>query len=138
MASSAGAQENGDAEAARTTVLALERAWNLAEAHKDARAMEQLMANTLIYVDYDGTVMTKAQALAEVKKAPVEQPKIVTESMAAQVYGKTVVVSGVYRDAGTVHGKVYSHKGRFLDVWVEENGAWQCVASQATLIGKGN
>ncbi len=138
LVSSAFSQEMVTKEAVQAKVLALENAWNLAEAHKDVKAMEELMANSLIFVDYDGTVLNKAQILASAKTATAEPPKIVAESMAAQVYGKTAVVTGVYRDTGTVHGKAYSHKGRFIDVWVEENGNWQCVASQATLIGKGN
>ena len=131
-------QEMPNTEAVKAKVLALENAWNLAEAHKDAKAMEQLMANSLIYVDYDGTVMNKAQVLSGIKTAPSVQPKIVTESMAATVYGKTVLVTGVYKDSGVLHGKAYSRKGRFMDVWVEQNGSWRCVASEATLMGKGN
>jgi hypothetical protein len=26
------------------------------------------------------------------------------------------------------------HSGRFTDIWIQRNGEWKCVASQATLI----
>jgi|SRR5882672_4661808 len=138
LAASLFSQEMSGTEAAQAKVLALENAWNLAEAHKDARALEQLMANSLIYIDYDGTLMSKTQFLANVKAAAKEEQKIVTESMTVQIHGKTAIVTGIYRDTGMAHGKPYALKGRFLDVWVEENGNWQCVAAQATLVGKGN
>ena len=125
-------------EEVKAKILALENAWNLAEAHKDAKAMEQLMARELVFVDYDGTVLNKAQVLAGVRTSTSQQPKMEMESITARVSGKTVLVTGVYKDSGRLHGKAYSRKGRFMDVWVEqENGNWRCVASQATLMSKG-
>jgi hypothetical protein len=44
------------------------------------------------------------------------------------------VVVGVYREKGTRHGKRYLHRERFVDTWLNREGAWVCVASQSTLI----
>lgn len=44
------------------------------------------------------------------------------------------VVTGAYREKGTAHGKSYQHRGRFADTWVSQDGVWQCVASQSTLV----
>ena len=54
------AQGASDSEGEKTRILALENAWNLAEEHKDAGALEGLLAATLAYTDYDGTFMNKA------------------------------------------------------------------------------
>src|SRR5690349_12135238 len=51
----------------QTRILALETAWNRAEREKDTKALDGLLAGTLLYVDYDGTLMSKAQFLASVK-----------------------------------------------------------------------
>jgi hypothetical protein len=40
-------------------ILALENLWNRAEQTKDAAALDQLLAPSLIYIDYDGSIMTK-------------------------------------------------------------------------------
>jgi hypothetical protein len=50
-------------------ILTLEKAWNVAEEHKDIRALDQLLSSTLVYTDYDGSFMNKAQFLASVKTA---------------------------------------------------------------------
>ena len=67
------AQSTADVEAERTRILALENAWNLAEEHKDVKALDGLLASTLVYVDYDGSFMDKAQFMASIK-APLPAP----------------------------------------------------------------
>jgi hypothetical protein len=34
--------------------LSLEKAWNLAEEHKDVHALDQLLPSTLVFTDFDG------------------------------------------------------------------------------------
>src|SRR5258708_16923404 len=48
-------------------ILALETAWNHAEQNKDVAALDQLLASSLVYVDYDGSLQNKAQFLATPK-----------------------------------------------------------------------
>jgi ketosteroid isomerase-like protein len=129
-----GAQHTSDQEAEQTRILALENAWNLAEEHKDAQALNGLLADSLVYIDYDGTLMDKAQFMASVKAPSLHPEQIVNETMKAQVYGDSAVVTGVYREKGVEKGKSYLRRGRFIDTWVNLHGTWVCVASQSTLI----
>lgn len=131
---SAAAQSTGDVEAERTRILALENAWNLAEEHIDVKALDGLLASTLVYVDYDGSFMDKAQFMASVKAPSLHPEQIVNESMTAHIYGDSAIVTGVYREKGIAAGKPYLRRGRFTDTWVNQNGTWVCVASQSTLI----
>jgi ketosteroid isomerase-like protein len=118
----------------QSKVIALENAWNQAEERKDVQALDTILDNSLVYTDYDGTMLTKADFLATVK-APARHPEQqVTESMSAYVYGDAVVVTGVYHVKGTENGKPYLRRGRFTDTWISRSGAWVCVASQYTLI----
>jgi hypothetical protein len=128
------ARDAPDTEGERTRILALENAWNQAEEHKDTGALDGLLAATLAYTDYDGTFMNKAQFMASVKAPSLHPEQIVNESMTAQVYGDSAVVTGVYREKGVNHGKTYLRRGRFTDTWVSEDGTWRCVASESTLI----
>jgi len=48
-------------------VLALEKAWNHALEMKDAKALDMLLANTLVSVDIDGSVASKGEFLASIK-----------------------------------------------------------------------
>ncbi len=128
-----GSEETGG-DAAR--VMALETLWNQAEVDKDIRALSQLVPDTFIYVDIDGSLRTKSEFLESVKSGTEKPSEIRNEAMLAHAYANTVVVTGVYREKGTAGGKRYSRKGRFTDMWIRVDGGWQCVASQSTLIEK--
>ena len=128
------------ADAEKIKILALENAWNQAETSKDAKALDALLASTLIYVDADGKLMDKARFLASVKSSPVQFLHVVNEFMTAYMYGNSAVVSGTYRESGVENGvengKPYSQRGRFTDTWIKQDGAWVCAASQSTLISR--
>jgi ketosteroid isomerase-like protein len=131
-ASAAAMGQSADAD--KSKILALETAWNLAEQHKDVRALDELLGGNLVYVDYDGIIQNKVQFLASVSKPSLHPEQIVNESTTVYVYGTAAVVTGTYREKGVDKGKPYLRRGRFTDTWVYGNGAWQCVASQSTLI----
>jgi ketosteroid isomerase-like protein len=122
----------GDDSAARSKILALENIWNQAESSKDLKALDEIFDNKLIYVDLDGTLMTKADFLSRVKVAKIAQ--VVTESMSVEIFGSTAIVTGVYRAAGVNKGRIVAMRGRFVDTWVHENSTWVCIAAQATPI----
>jgi hypothetical protein len=132
MATAAQTPVQPDAE--QTKILALENAWNRAEETKDSKVLETLLDSTLVYIDYDGTLMDKAQFIASVKQPALHPEQIVNESMTAHLYAGSAVVTGVYREKGVNHGKPYLRRGRFTDTWVYRDNAWVCVASQSTLI----
>jgi ketosteroid isomerase-like protein len=128
------AQDQGDSAANRSKIIAFENAWNQAEERKDAKALDALMDNSLVYTDYDGTLKTKADFLTSVKATGHRPEQQVTETLDARVYGDTAVVTGVYRVKGVDKGKPYQRRGRFTDTWIHQNGTWVCIASQYTLM----
>jgi len=130
----ASAAQQAEHSPEETRILALENAWNQAEAHKDLRSLDQLLDGSLVYVDYDGSRMNKAQFMASISAPSLSADQIVNESQEARVYGDSAVVTGIYREKGTKSGKPYLRRGRFTDTWVFRNGVWVCVASQSTLI----
>ena len=127
-------QTGAQPDAEQTRILALENAWNLAEEHKDSKALETLLDSTMVYIDYDGSLMDKTQFIASVKAPALHPEQIVNESMTAHVYGGAAVVTGIYREKGVNHGKPYLRRGRFTDTWVYHDNSWVCVASQSTLM----
>lgn len=127
--SSAGAQ-SVEQSAVRTRILALEHAWNQAEAFGDLKALDDLFDNAMIYVDFDGTLLTKAEFLSRVKSQHVEQ--VTTQSMTVAVFDLTAVVTGTYLAREIKHGREVIRRGRFIDTWVYKNQTWVCVAAQDT------
>jgi ketosteroid isomerase-like protein len=128
------AQERAKTSDEEGRILALETAWNHAEESKDAAALDQLLAASLVYIDYDGSLMGKKEFLASIQQESLHPAQITNEEMTAKVYGEAAVVTGIYREKGTLKGKAYQRRGRFTDTWVKQQGTWQCVASQSTLI----
>jgi hypothetical protein len=126
------AQVAKDADGQR--VMTLETLWNEAEVHRDIKALDQLLADKFIYVDIDGSLKNKVEFLDSVKNPPEHLASVANETMAAQVYEGTVVVSGIYREKGTINGKPYSRRGRFTDTWIKQSSGWLCAASQSTVI----
>jgi hypothetical protein len=117
-----------------TKVLALEHAWNQAEAMKDTAALDALFDNSLVYIDFDGTLRTKSEFLARVKSPSSQPQQEITESMTAHGFRGSVVVTGVYVAKGVDKGKPYVRRGRFVDTWILQEKGWLCVASQSTPI----
>ncbi len=128
------AQKSTGSDPEQTRIIALENAWNQAEEHKDAAALDALLADSLVYVDYDGSYMNKAEFMSAIKAPSLHPEQIVNEAMTAHVYGDSAVVTGIYHEKGISAGKPYLRRGRFTDTWVKVNGTWQCVASQSTLV----
>ncbi len=127
-------QDRSKAGPDESRLLALESAWNLAEENKDINALDQLLSDTLAYTDFDGTFMNKAQFLTSVKNSTPTSDQITNVDVTVHLYGDSAIVTGSYREKGTVKGKPVLRRGRFTDSWVNQNGTWLCVASQSTLI----
>ncbi len=128
------AQESGKRRGEEGRIIALESAWDQAEQNKDATALANLLADNLVYVDYDGSLSNKQQFLASVKSASVSSEQINNEGVTVRLYNNVAVSTGIYRDKGVENGKPFQRRGRFTNVWINQNGAWQCIASQSTLI----
>src|SRR5215470_6367826 len=115
-------------------ILGLEKAWNLALEQKDVKALDMLLANTMVSVDIDGSVSSKTEFLASIKAPDYQPSQAITEQTNVQVYGDSAVVVGIFRVKGTDKGKPFVHRERFVDTWIKNKDAWQCVATTSTLI----
>ena len=126
-------QERSNASIEETQLIQLERAWNQAETGGDPSALAPLFEDTLVYVDYDGSLMNKAEYLRSVAN-PVSKPDhIRDEGMKTYVYGSTGIVSGIYRETGTAKGKPDSSgPSRSGTPWPDRNFSRRGVPRAAT------
>ena len=115
-------------------VKQLERAWNEAEARHDMVAVTNIVADSLTYVDFDGSIKNKREYLKDVTDTTFQADHLYDEGLNVTAYGNAAVVVGVYRETGKSKGKPYVHRVRFTDTWIKQAGVWRCVASQSTLI----
>ena len=112
----------------------LERAWNQAEAKQEVREVANLVDDTLVYTDYDGSIMNKAEYLKWVAAPEQKADHLFDEGLTVHVYGNAAVVTGIYRESGINKGKHYVIRSRYTDTWIKHEGVWRCVASHSTLI----
>jgi len=133
----AGAQHPPAVTAAdESKLVALENAWNQAQLHHDAQALEALVGDTFIYTDYDGTVMDKRKFLDDIKDVSYRATLVTNEDVKVHLYQNAAVVFGTYHTKGTYKGKPFEHRGRFTDTWIYSKDHWECVASHTNLMRK--
>lgn len=124
--------ENDDGSGAGTKIMALENVWNNAEKARDTAALDLILDNEMVYIDEDGSVLTKVQFLEHAKQTGPQLQTLVTSGVNVHVYGQTALASGTYRVSGVTRGRPFQRQGRFIDTWVLKNGSWVCVAAQST------
>ncbi len=125
-----------DVSADASKLIALENAWNQAQLHHDSKALNSLVSDAFVYTDYDGTVMNKAQFLADLKDPDYRASLIANEDTRVISYPNAAIVVGTYHTKGTYKRQAFEHYGRFTDTWLYQNNRWQCVASHTNLIKK--
>ena len=130
------AQQSGMSDDAGK-VLALETAWNHAIESKDTKAMDMLLADSLVAVESDGSYSTKGEYLAGFKSADFQPSQAVNEKNDVHMYGDTAVAVGIFRIKQIEKGKTVVHRERTIDTWVKVNGTWKCVAAVAVTIPSG-
>ena len=133
FSSSSFAQET-PSNADEIQIRQLERAWNQAEAAQQVKEVSNLVDDTLVYTDYDGSLMNKAEYLKWVAAPEQKADHLFDEGMTVHVYSNAAVVNGIYRESGTNKGKKYVIRSRYTDTWIRYGSIWRCVASHSTLI----
>jgi hypothetical protein len=117
----------------RTKIVALESAWNQAEEKGDIQALNLIFDDSMKYIDEDGSLLTKAQFIANAQAAGAHLHSLAMQEMSVRVYGETAQVEGSYPATGV--GRRKRHRGgHFIDTWAFKNGTWVCVVAQATPI----
>src|SRR5690242_11545889 len=90
MARDSGNQAGAD----ETKLIALENAWNQAQLHHDAMALNDLVSDSFVYTDYDGTVMNKARFMADLKDPAYRATLVTNEDMRVIPYRSLAIVIG--------------------------------------------
>jgi ketosteroid isomerase-like protein len=120
----------------QSRIIALEKAWNQAYKLGDRKALDGILDEQMVLINDDGSVQTKAEFLASVRKtnssSNSQDQQVAPESIKVHVYGNTAIATGVFRTKGIEGGKPYVRCERFVDTWLFKNGKWVCVATNAT------
>jgi ketosteroid isomerase-like protein len=130
LAGSALAQDNSSVE---SKIVAMEKAWNQAYKFRDKKALSEILHDSIVLVNDDGSLQSKKVFLSSVDAAKQsDQQQAEPESIAVHVFGDVAIASGIFREKGVENGNSYVRRNRFVDTWVNNGGSWVCVAASAT------
>ena len=111
-------------------ILALEDRRIEAMVAGDVQALEEILADDLIYTHTTARLDTKASFIDAVKTGKSNYRSIDRKDVEVRDLGDTAVVTG--------HAKFHvgdnKFEARFIDVYAKRNGAWQMVAWQSTRV----
>jgi ketosteroid isomerase-like protein len=107
-------------------ILALEATWGIAPLAGDLETVSRVTAEDWIGVGPAGQVMRKADLLDMLSSRPVPFETAVYDEVRVFVYGPCAVVISLFRGQGP--GVTFEQ--RFMRVYANREGRWQCVATQ--------
>lgn len=115
-----------------STVIALDKKRMDAMAAKDIAALNELIADDLIYCHSSARLDTKASLIGNMQSGSTVYHSVVPSDVKAQDLGDAVVLTGIAHIKVNSGGKAMDFGVRFTDVWAKRNGKWQMVAWQST------
>lgn len=122
-----------DSASVESKIIAIEKAWNQAYKFRDKKALGEILHDSMVLVNDDGSLQSKGAFLASVDAArPSDQQQAEPESISVHVFGDVAIATGIFREKGVENGKSYLRRNRFVDTWVSSRGSWVCVAASAT------
>jgi ketosteroid isomerase-like protein len=98
----------------------------------DAKALDELLADTLVYTHSYGGADSKAAYLEGIRSRKWVYRKIDRPKEDMQVHGDTVIVTGQVRIELLADGKPKTLNSAYTDVWVKGAKGWQMTAWQST------
>ena len=117
------------------TLIELEQRWDAAFHNRDATFIETLLADEFVVTYGDGSRGDKAKELSLALDFNQQVDSSKLDDFIVKVYGNTAVVMFTQHLVGPVKGKPVAVDYRYIDVWVNRDGVWKCVASQSTRVG---
>jgi len=106
----------------------MEQQWVKASLASDGSMLTPLLSDDFVGIDSDGSVRSKADAIARTSKAKFESSEIA--EVRVNQHGDSAIVTGTWKGKGVdADGKQIEAKERWADTWVMKDGKWVCVAS---------
>ena len=117
-------------------LLKLGREFEQAIVTNDAEAIGRFLADEWIIIDPDGSMIDRARFLEVIKSGALTHEMMESDDIRVRIYGDTAVVTGLTMAKGKFMGNGFATRERATDVFVKQDGRWQCVFSQLTRFTK--
>jgi ketosteroid isomerase-like protein len=117
-------------------VIELDRKRMQAMAAQDVAALNDLLADDLIYTHSSARLDTKQSLIGNMQSGATVYQSVEPSDVQAQDLGSAVVLAGVARIRVTSGGRPNAFAVRFTDVYANRGGRWQMVAWQSTRLAE--
>src|ERR1035437_9620210 len=83
-----------------------------------------------------GGIIDRAQFLGVIKSGALTHEMMESHDTRVRIYGDTAIVTALTATKGKFSGEEFTTQERATDVFVRQNGRWQCALSQLTRFTK--
>jgi len=111
-------------------LAAAARAFDAAQVGQDRPALEQLLADDFLLLNGAGRTENKDSFVRDLTDPAVRQDPFTASDPVAQVWDGGAVLGGSILFSGSDHGKPFSARTRFTNVWVKRGSRWQVIYIQ--------
>ena len=126
--------QTGTVKSDQQILVQLEQDWDAAFRRKDVRFIENILADEFVATYSNGTRGDRAKELALTADCDLQIDSSTLDEFIVKVYGDTAVVWMSQHLVGPSQGRQLEVTFRYVDVFVQRGGRWQCVASQSTRV----
>jgi ketosteroid isomerase-like protein len=115
-------------------LIQLERDWDEAFHRKDISFIENVLADEFVATYDDGSRGDRAKELTLAAAFDQQIDSSTLDEFVVKIYGDTAVVWFTQHLVGPSQGRPLALTFRYVDVFVQRAGRWQCVATQSTKV----
>jgi ketosteroid isomerase-like protein len=115
-------------------LIQLERDWVAALQRNDVKFVDSVLAPEFVATYGDGSRGDRKRELQLVADFNQQVDKWTVDEFMVKVFRDTAVVWFTQRMVGPIQGKPTEITTRYMDVFVNRDGKWLCVASQSTRV----
>ena len=117
-------------------VRQLEERYTTALRKRDERAFDELLADDLVHVSFEGQFAGKSEYMAFFKQGAWEYKKYEPTNVAVKLIGNAAVVTGRVERTIVVNNKETTGAFAFTHVWSRTGERWRLTSSHVTPVPK--
>lgn len=119
-----------------TLIEELEQRLRHAMLKSDVLALEELIADDLVFTTHTGELIDKQMDLEAYRSDIQKLTALKSQQQRVQLYGNTAVVTVKMEVAGTFEGEAFAGTYRYTRVWAQSQpqGNWQVVAGHVSQV----
>jgi hypothetical protein len=120
----------GDYRGLPTDLAAAATAYDIAQMKSDRSGLERLLADDYILANISGRNESKTESIADSVMPGNKTTYVAISRQVRKAWSNGAVLGGMVDAKGIDHGKPYTMRARFVDVWAKRDGQWQVIFTQ--------